>query len=209
MTSQLGFFEELAAPAGFRYQDDVLSAEMERSLLDAFASLPFEPFKFHQYTGNRRVVSYGWKYDYTHRKIDRVDDMPDFLFGVRDVAAEFAGVDADRLQQALITEYSPGSAIGWHRDKPEYGEIIGISLMAPCTFRLRRKRGAAWERFNMIAMPRSAYLLSGAARNEWEHSIPAVESLRYSITFRNLRDGATDQRTTAPRSESSSRNTER
>jgi alkylated DNA repair dioxygenase AlkB len=189
--TQLGFFAGIpGAPGGFRYQDEMIPEPTERALLEVFASLPFEPFKFHQYTGNRRVVSYGWKYDYTHRKIDRVDDIPPFLFEARRIAADFAGLPPDQLQQALVTEYSPGAAIGWHRDKPEYGEIVGISLLAPCTFRLRRKAGARWDRFNMIAQPRSAYVLTGSARNEWEHSIPAVDALRYSITFRNLRQDA-------------------
>lgn len=88
---------------------------------------------------------------------------------------------------ALVTEYSAGAAIGWHRDKAVFGEIVGISLQTPCTFRLRRKHGTTWERVNLTAAPRSAYLLSGPARSEWEHSIPPVDALRYSVTFRNLR----------------------
>ncbi len=93
------------------------------------------------------------------------------------------------LQHALITEYSPGAAIGWHRDKAVFGEVVGISLPASCRFRLRRKRGEHWERVNIVAEPRSAYLLSGPARTEWEHSIAAVEELRYSVTFRTFKSG--------------------
>ncbi len=78
-------------------------------------------------------------------------------------------------------------SFGWHRDKAVFGEIVGISLRSACTFRLRRAVGARWERVSLIAEPRSAYLLSGAARSEWEHSIPAVEELRYSVTYRNLK----------------------
>ena len=88
----------------------------------------------------------------------------------------------------LVTEYSAGAGIGWHRDKAVFGQIVGVSLLAPCTFRLRRKVGDDWERVSLIAEPRSAYLLSGASRTEWEHSIPAVDALRYSVTFRNLRE---------------------
>jgi alkylated DNA repair dioxygenase AlkB len=87
----------------------------------------------------------------------------------------------------MITEYSPGSAIGWHRDKGVFGDVIGISLVSPCVFRLRRKAASTWERYSLTAEPRSAYLLRGAARAEWEHSIPAVAALRYSVTFRSLR----------------------
>ena len=93
-----------------------------------------------------------------------------------------------QLQHVLVTEYGAGAGIGWHRDKSVFGEVVGISLLTPCTFRLRRKVGDGWERRSVIAEPRSAYLLSGAARTEWEHSIPAVDALRYSLTFRNLRE---------------------
>ena len=93
----------------------------------------------------------------------------------------------ERLQQALVTEYEPGAAIGWHRDKPVYGQIIGVSLLSPANFRLRRKVGSHWERASLIVEPRSIYVLDGAARSEWEHSIPGVDALRYSITFRNLK----------------------
>jgi alkylated DNA repair dioxygenase AlkB len=90
------------------------------------------------------------------------------------------------FQHALITEYQPGAGIGWHRDKAVFGEVVGISLLSPCMFRLRRRVGSSWERASFVAEPRSAYLLAGPSRTEWEHSIPALDSLRYSITFRNL-----------------------
>ena len=96
---------------------------------------------------------------------------------------------AEKFQQVLVTEYPPGAAIGWHKDRPMFGEVIGVSLLASCTFRLRRKQGGAWERASIQAAPRSAYLLSGPARSEWEHSIPPLDALRYSITFRNFKPG--------------------
>jgi alkylated DNA repair dioxygenase AlkB len=100
-------------------------------------------------------------------------------------------MEATRLQHVLVTEYGAGAAIGWHRDKAVFGEVVGISLLSPCTFRLRRAVADGWERVSIEAEPRSAYLLGGVSRTEWEHSIPAVDALRYSITFRNLRaDGA-------------------
>jgi alkylated DNA repair dioxygenase AlkB len=89
-------------------------------------------------------------------------------------------------------EYGPGAAIGWHRDKSVFGQIVGVSLLSPCTFRLRRAVDTTWERVSLTAEPRSAYLLSGPAREEWEHSIPGVEQLRYSVTFRNIREGETN-----------------
>ena len=114
--------------------------------------------------------------------------MPEFLSRVRDAAAHFSGAPSAALQQVLVTEYASGAAIGWHKDRPVFGEVVGVSLLAPCTFRFRRKAGVGWERRSFVADPRSAYLLQGPSRTEWEHSIPAVENLRYSITFRTLRD---------------------
>ena len=88
----------------------------------------------------------------------------------------------------LLTKYPPGSTIGWHKDRSVFGEVIGISLLSRCTFHFRKKTGTKWERASIVAEPRSAYLLAGPARTEWQHSIPAVEALRYSITFRNLKE---------------------
>jgi alkylated DNA repair dioxygenase AlkB len=185
---QVSLFEgDSRAPEGFRYQPNVLSPREESALLGRLAELPFKNFEFHGFVGKRRVVSYGWRYDFSARAIERVEDVPDFLAEVRDVAASFAGVPAATLQQVLVTEYAEGASIGWHRDKAVFGDVIGISLLSPCTFRLRRQANASWERYSVTAEPRSAYLLRGPARTEWEHSIPAVDAMRYSITLRNFR----------------------
>jgi alkylated DNA repair dioxygenase AlkB len=177
-------------PEGFRYQSEVLSREIEASLLENFRELPFKEFQFHGYVGKRRVVSYGWQYDFTEERLRKTEDIPDFLLPVREIAAGFASVKPTDLHHVLVTEYSPGSAIGWHRDKAVFGDVIGISLLSSCNFRLRRKVGKTWQRASIIAEPRSAYLMRGPSRTEWEHSIPAVESLRYSITLRNFRQAA-------------------
>jgi alkylated DNA repair dioxygenase AlkB len=108
-------------------------------------------------------------------------------FYLRVTATEFTGLDASRFQQVLVTEYSPGAGIGWHKDRPEFEHVIGVSLLSPCLFRLRRKRGNGWERASIELQPRSAYLLSGSARTDWQHSIPPVDKLRYSVTFRSFR----------------------
>jgi len=175
-------------PPGFRYAPDLVDASDEAALLERLRELPFREFEFHPYTGKRRVVSFGWRYDFGGRTLDRADDIPAFLLPLRGVAGAFAGLDAERLQHVLVTEYGPGAGIGWHRDKAVFGEVIGISLLAPCVLRLRRRAGTGWDRAKLALAPRSAYLFSGSARTEWEHSIPPVASLRYSITFRNLRD---------------------
>jgi Alkylated DNA repair protein len=189
MPSQLALFDpEPSLPTGFRYAPDLLAAHEEAELVMHLSELPLKEFEFHGYRGKRRTASFGWRYDFDREALDRVDDMPAFLRALRVRAAGFAAMDPERLQHVLVTEYGPGAGIGWHRDKAVFGEIVGISLLAACTFRLRRKNGATWERASITAEPRSAYLLSGASRTEWEHSIPPVESLRYSVTFRNLRE---------------------
>ena len=189
MPDQLSLFGARAAlPAGFKYQPDVVSPTDEQSLLAQVRALPFRDFEFHGFVGKRRVVSYGWHYDFNDSLLRKTDDIPPFLLAVREPAAAFAGLDATQLQHVLVTEYAAGAGIGWHRDKAVFGQVVGISLLAPCTFRLRRKAGTSWDRVSLTAEPRSAYLLSGPSRTDWEHSIPPVDALRYSITFRNLRE---------------------
>jgi len=178
---------EAAPPEGFRYQADLLSEDGERKLVERIRELPLKEFEFHGYVGKRRVVSYGWHYDFGERRLQRTEEIPGFLLSLRDRAAAFADLAPGELSHALVTEYGPGAAIGWHRDKGVFGDVIGISLLSPCVFRLRRKAGAKWERYSLTAEPRSGYLLRGPSRTEWDHGIPAVDSLRYSITFRSLR----------------------
>ena len=177
----------LEAPEGFCYQTAVLTSDEERDLVSRLAQLPLTPFDFHGHLANRRVVSYGWSYSYEQGSLHPAEDMPAFLLSVRERAAAFAGIQPGKLVQSLINEYRPGTAIGWHRDKPVFGDVIGISLNASCLLRFRRKAGGRWQRYSLTAEPRSAYVLRGPARTLWEHSIPAVAALRYSITFRTLR----------------------
>ena len=194
MADQISMFDApapRALPEGFRYQPDVVPPDVERELIAHVQELPLREFEFQGYTGKRRVLSFGWRYDFNDRVLHKVDDIPPFLLSVRELAASFASVDPTALQHVLVTEYSAGAAIGWHRDKAVFGDVIGISLRSECTFRLRLKVGETWQRASIVAEPRSAYLLRGPSRTEWEHSIPAVDELRYSITFRNLREDVT------------------
>ena len=176
-----------ALPEGFAYADDLISRDEERALLESVGTLPFREFEFHGYTGKRRVVSFGWRYDFETERLDPRDDVPAWLLPLRARAAAFAGLAPERLAQTLVTEYPAGAAIGWHRDRAVYEDVIGVSLATSCTFRLRRAVADGWERRSLEARPRSVYLLRGPSRTEWEHSIPPVDQLRYSVTFRNLR----------------------
>jgi alkylated DNA repair dioxygenase AlkB len=173
-------------PPGFKYRSDLLDAEQEHSLLEQIRSLPFRDFEFHGFVGKRRVVSYGWRYDFNGGGLSQTEDIPGFLMGVRELAAAFADIPVPDLQQVLVTEYGPGAAIGWHKDRAVFGDVVGTSLLAPCTFRLRRRRETGWDRASLELEPRSVYLLRGPSRTDWEHSIPPVAGLRYSLTFRSV-----------------------
>ena len=177
-----------ALPPGLRHWDEAVPREEERALLEAFATLDFAAFAFHGHVGRRRVVSFGRAYDFEREALRDAPPIPPFLLALRGRVAALAGLAPETLGQALVTEYPPGAGIGWHRDKAVFGDVLGVSLGAPCLFRLRRKAGASWQRASLRLEPRSAYLLRGPARTEWEHSIPPIaEGLRHSVTFRTLR----------------------
>lgn len=173
-------------PEGFRYHPDLLPADEEEALASELAALPFKPFDFHGYQANRQVVGFGLRYDYDRRAVVEATPLPPFLVRLRAKIADSFDRPADAFQQVLINEYRPGAGIGWHRDKPQFDEVVGVSLLAPCAFRFRRRSGKTWDRRSLTVEPRSAYLLSGPSRTVWEHSIPAVNRHRYSITFRTL-----------------------
>jgi len=174
------------APAGFRYEADLIGPSDEADLARRLTELPFEPFDFHGHLAHRHVVGFGLRYDYASRQVRTAPPIPDWLMPLRDKAGAFSGQPAESFVQVLINQYRPGAGIGWHRDKPHFEQVVGVSLLSPCTLRFRRKDGATWERRSLIVEPRSAYLLSDASRHLWEHSIPPGEDLRYSITFRTL-----------------------
>jgi alkylated DNA repair protein (DNA oxidative demethylase) len=186
---QLSLFENSApaVPAGLVYAPDFIDPAEEAALAVHIAALPFKPFEFHGFTGNRRTVSFGLHYAFDGSGLREAEPIPDWLRPLRVRAAALAKLDAEAFVHALVIEYASGAGIGWHRDRPVFGDVVGISLLAPAPLRFRRKAGAKWERFTLTAEPRSAYLLRGEARHEWEHSIPPLETLRYSVTLRTLK----------------------
>jgi alkylated DNA repair dioxygenase AlkB len=179
------FADQSSAPEGLRYATGFVSPAIEQDLIARIAQLPFQPFQFGQYEGNRRVASFGFRYDYTLRRLQAADPIPEWLAPLIERVETFGGAGT-RIAQILCTEYDTGVGIGWHRDKPHFDQIFGLSLGSACKLRFRRRAGDRWTRFTVGAAPRSIYQMTGPARAEWEHSIPPVEAPRYSITFRTM-----------------------
>jgi alkylated DNA repair dioxygenase AlkB len=186
LTEQFALFSDLSPePEGLQYVAEFVSPETEQELIGRIAALPLKPFQFGQYEGKRRVASFGFSYDYTLRRLRESEPFPGWLDPILKQVEGFGGPET-RIRQVLCTEYDTGVGIGWHRDKPHFDRIFGLSLGAPCRFRFRRAAGEKWQRFTLDAEPRSLYMMSGASRHLWEHSIPAVEAPRYSVTFRTI-----------------------
>jgi alkylated DNA repair dioxygenase AlkB len=189
--TQLALFDDQAnGPSGLRYVSEFISPETEHELAARIAELPLKPFQFGAFKGHRQVKSFGFRYDYTLQKLTESDPIPDWLQGIAREAERFDQLPAGSIRQVLCTDYDVGVGIGWHRDKPHFDQVFGLSLASACKFRFRRRSGDKWERFTLTAAPRSLYRMRGEARHDWEHSIGAVEQRRYSITFRTMkRDG--------------------
>jgi len=186
LSEQLALFAPSSVePEGLRYAAEFISPAVERELIARVAALPLQPFQFGQYEGKRRVASFGFHYDYGLRRLQKADPIPDWLAPVIAQVEAFGG-PSTRIGHVLCTEYDTGVGIGWHRDRPQFDRVFGLSLGSPCKFRFRKAAGEKWQRFTLNAAPRSLYMMSGASRHVWEHSIPAVEQPRYSITFRTM-----------------------
>ena len=179
--------EGAVAPAGLQFREEFVSPAEETALLEAVSTLPFKPFEFHGWKGNRETVSFGWRYDFNQARVERAPPMPEFLLPLRERAGEFAGLEPAAFEQGLVVRYDVGAGIGWHRDRPVFDKVFGLSLLSPCVLRFRRRLAAGFERFSLDALPRSAYLLDREIRDDWEHSITRMEMKRYSITFRSRR----------------------
>jgi alkylated DNA repair dioxygenase AlkB len=190
------FADRNHSPEGLRYQPEFVSETTEEELVSRISQLPLQPFQFGAFEGKRRVASFGFRYDYALRTLQEADPIPPWLAPVIGSVEKFGDLPPGSVRQILCTEYDEGVGIGWHRDKPHFDKVFGLSLKASCSFRFRRPAGDKWQRFTLTAEPRSLYMMSGESRQLWEHSIPAVERRRYSITFRTMR---TDMAETRPR----------
>ena len=151
-------------PEGFCYRPNVLSGDEEDGLARELADLPFKPFDFHRYLANRHVVTFGYRYDYDRGAVVEASPFPSFLVSLRNKVAAIFDRPAEDFRQVLINEYRPGAGIGWHRDKAQFDEVVGVSQLAPCVLRLRRKATETWNRVSLTVEPCSAYVLSEAAR---------------------------------------------
>ena len=185
-----GLFE-FNVPSGFHYRDDFITASDERALIDAMAHVAFSDFEMRGVVARRRVAFFGHSYDRA-----AAGPLPAFLLPLRARIATWAGVDAEAFAMALINEYRPGTPIGWHRDAPQYDIVAGLSLVSACRMRFRPYRSPASASpklprrsatHEIVLARRSAYLMTQESRNVYEHHIPPVAALRYSITFRTLR----------------------
>src|SRR4051812_5728091 len=172
-------------PPGLQYQPSFITAEEEGKLLDIIGNLEFHAFDFQRYTALRRIIEYGYEYDFTSRKASAAPAIPEFLNVFKERCAQWIGVAPQDIVESVITEYPAGAPIGWHRDVPQFEDIVGLSLGSACRMRFKPYK-AAGKIASIILEPRSAYLMRGPSRWRYQHSIPAVEQLRYSITFRTL-----------------------
>ncbi len=174
--------------AGLSYCEDVIGSAEEQSLIDHLAAADLSPFRFHGWLGTRKTQSFGWRYDFDDASFSPAEPIPEWLTPVRETAARFAGVASDDLVHVLLARYDPGAGIGWHRDRDVFDKVVGISLATSATLRFRRRKPGGFDRVSLDVAPRSAYLLSGEVRWDWEHRITPGDKLRFSITFRTLSD---------------------
>jgi len=175
-----------ALPEGFVFQPEFISAEEEGALLAGIAALPLAAAKYKQYTARRRIAYFGFGYDFSANRLGEAPPAPAFLEPLRDKVAVWIGEPPARLEQALVTEYRPGTPLGWHRDAPDYERVAGVSVGGWARMRLRRYPPGKDKPIVLELAPRSAYQMQGPARWRWQHCIPATRELRYSITFRTL-----------------------
>lgn len=174
---------------GLEALPDFITPSEEADLIAHLGDAGLSPFRFQQWTGKRLSRSFGWSYDFQTGEFTPTDPIPDWLVDLKTRAEAFAGLESGAFVQALLLHYGPGAGIGWHKDRPIFGHVVGISLGEPATMRFRRRVGGRFERVSAPLAPRSIYHMAGEARYGWEHSIAGMEATRWSITFRSLAKG--------------------
>lgn len=172
--------------AGLSTRDGFVTAAEEQDLILHLEGVQLTPFQFRGYEGKRLTHSFGWRYDFQDQSFRETEPLPRWLQPLRDRAAEFAGLKPEELIHALLIRYDPGAGIGWHKDRPVFEHVVGVSLGAPALMSFRQRDGSRFQRVKLPLPPRSAYHLSGEVRHQWEHGIASHDALRFSITFRSL-----------------------
>jgi len=189
LNAQGELFGDASLPNGFVYRPDFLDWQDEEFLLAEIRTLPLQAARYRAFTAKRRIISFGAGYDFETNAPLPAPALPAFLYDIRERAAEWAAIPAGELAQCTIAAYAPGTQLGWHRDVPTFGIVIGISLAAPCRMRFRRFPHVTHRREQLLAIalePRSIYTLRDQARWRWQHAISPTKALRYSITFRTM-----------------------
>ena len=182
----MSFLFDAPLIAGLAYREEVVSAAQEEALVENLVAADLSPFRFHGWLGNRKTQTFGWRYDFEDASFTPAVPFPGWLHPLRETAAAWAGLRPDEFVHVLLARYDPGAGIGWHRDRDVFETVVGFSLLTPATLRFRRRRPGGFDRARLEVAPRSAYLLSGESRWDWEHSIVPGDELRFSITFRAL-----------------------
>jgi alkylated DNA repair dioxygenase AlkB len=179
-----------ALPDGLRYAAAFLTSPQEAELLEHIGALALQEARYKQYTARRRTASFGAGYDFDRNAVQAAPPIPKFLLPLRERIAQWVGIDPAAFAHALVTEYRPGTPLGWHRDVPDFGIVVGVSLLGWCRMRFRpyARGGGAGKPFALELAPRSAYALQGEARWGWQHAVSPTKALRYSITFRTMRE---------------------
>ena len=179
-----------ALPGGMRYEEEFLTPAEESALVAIIERLPLANMQYQQYTALRRVVSYGGQYDFSAQKLNAAQPLPAWLDALREKVGAWAGIAPGDFTQALIAEYAPGTPLGWHRDVPDFEDVVGVSLLNDAVMRFRPyppESGTRADVMKMTLPPRSVYLLRGASRWEWQHAVSPTKKLRYSVTLRTAR----------------------
>ena len=179
---------ERQLPEGLQYTEDFLTPAEETALIGVVEDLDYRTFELRGQVARRTVRTFGYTYDFDARNVAQIEPLPEWLLPLRERCGALAGVEPAAFVHALVNRYPPGATIGWHRDAPPFGPTVaGVSLAADCEMRFQRTLKGTRYVHQQPLERRSAYVLGGLARSAWQHSIPAIDHPRYSITFRTLR----------------------